>query len=132
VKVPGLLTIAGGLLLVVQFVFGVALNKALNNAWAVIAPLAGAFLCFTVAIVWAFVRGPAAVRLAAICTFLSLAFLAIAVVIIYLPFGRGIYLGASAAFGILAVTLGISAYRAEVAQRESTPPTPGLRDNPQS
>ena len=102
-RVPGLFASAGILLLVAQVV--------LSGVWSSLGgtrlPLAAAAFCFMVAIISGLVKGSAAVRLAILFLLLSLASLIYALLSFY---GAELYIAASAAFAILAVTVGISGY----------------------
>ena len=117
-RVPGQFAVAGGLLLVAQVVLG-GMRTPLSETRFVFVFLGAAAVCFAIAIVWAFVKGPAAVRLAAVLLFVCLGALAVAIQGVPGDSSIDLMLALSAACGVLAVTLGVRAYLAEsVTSRE--------------
>ena len=109
--ISGTLAIVGIVLVVVQLVLGGAINTATHDGPGVFVPLLLGLMCLAAAFLWGLVKGPWAVRLAALCGFGSLAFLGKATQ----EFLRDAYrdLAASAALFILAITLWVFAYTAE-------------------
>jgi hypothetical protein len=111
VAIIGTLAIVGFLLLIVQMVFGAVLNRVTHDSQYVFVPLALGLLCLAMAFARGLAKGPAAVRLAVLCGFGSLAFFAYAVMTIYVD--RSAPFAASAALFILAIALGVFAYNNE-------------------
>jgi hypothetical protein len=94
VKAAGLFAIAGIVLLGIELLLG--FGTLAIPAW-----------CFLVAIISVLVKGSAAGRLAVVFLLLSLGSFVYAILSFY---GGELWLAASAALAILAVTMGISAY----------------------
>jgi FtsH-binding integral membrane protein len=115
VAIPGALAIVGLLLLVVQMVFGGALNTAMHDdSPFVLMPLVWGLSCLAIAFVVGLAKGPAAVRLAMLLGFGSLALFGYAIMAIYTSyFSRPVFLASSAGLFAFAVTLLIFAYTNE-------------------
>ena len=108
----GLFATLGSLLLVGQVVLNLQFLPLPLTAW-----------CFLVAIMSGLVRGPATIRLAALLLLVSIGTFLFGILMFYPPYGVGLWLAASAAFAVLAVTLGISAFVGEFEKtREQAPP----------
>jgi hypothetical protein len=111
VAIIGTFAIIGFLLLVVQLVFGGALNRATHDSPFVLVPLALGLICLWIAFWRGLAKGPAAVQLAVLCGFGSLAFFAYAIFARYAD--TSAVLAASGALFILAITLGVFGYTNE-------------------
>jgi hypothetical protein len=111
VAIIGTLAIDGFLLLVAQFFFGGELNTLTHDSPFVFVPLVLGLICLWVAFWRGLAKGPAAVILAVLCGFGSLAFFAYSILAMYAD--TSALLAASAALFVLAITLGIFAYTNE-------------------
>jgi hypothetical protein len=79
-------------------------------------PVPLTYWCFLMAIMSGLVRCPGTIRLAAFFLLLSLGTFFFGVTMFYSPYGVGLWLATSAAFAILALTLGVSAFVADFAK----------------
>ena len=117
-KGPGTLAIVGFLLLVVQMVFGGALNRALDDSLYTLVPLALGLILLWVAFWRGLAKGPPAFQLAVLLGLGSLATFGYAIQTIGASStSKSVSLALSAALFILAITLGLRAYMDE---REQT------------
>ncbi len=117
-KAPGTLAIVGFALLLVQSVFGGALNRATHDSPYAAVPLALGLILLWISFWRGLAKGPLALQSAMLLGLGSLATFGYAILTIGASStSRSVSLALSAALFILAITFGLRAYMDEVANR---------------